>query len=165
MVEVTCVVQTNLNNAFFDRDTEDDFCDLMEDLIYDKVKDLEVSMDVEGIEGVSKVTAEINQVFTGDHTIDLDIKVDTELSEDEIADNDSLFDFIEDKLMPKFIEEFNAKCDVKVPVTNDDTFDDVAFDGENFFVKVYSAGGTTDYKVEPFKTLTVAATDDFEAYL
>lgn len=164
MVTLTCVMQTNLNNAFFDRDTEDDFCDVMSDLIFDKVKDLKVSMDVEGIEGVSKVTAEINVVFDSDHEVNIDIDVETTLSEDEIADNDALFDFVEDKLMPKFIEEFNSKCDVKVPVTNQDTFDDIAFDGESFFVKVYSSSNA-DYKTEPFKTITVAVTDDFEVYL
>ena len=163
MVELFCNVKTNLDNAYFVEEEDDDFISWLDDALYKEVGDLEVEMETPDFENISKVKAVINQYFDVDHETNLDIEVETDLSEDEIADNDALFDFVEKKLMPEFIEQFNKKCQIIVPVTNTDTFDDFAFDGEEFYVKCYK--GSNGYKAENVKTLTFQLTDDFEVGL
>jgi tetratricopeptide (TPR) repeat protein len=93
MIELSCNIKTNISNSFFsDRDDEDDFYEWINDSLYkSKLTDIEIEVAVNGIEGISKVIMAINE-FNIDHEIDLIVNVDTTLSEDEIADDDALFD-------------------------------------------------------------------------
>lgn len=162
MIELSCNIKTNISNSFFsDRDDEDDFYEWVNDSLYkSKLTQLEIEVAVNGIEGVTEVIMAINE-FNVDHEIDLVVNVDTTLSEDEIADNDALFDFMEKEAIPKFISEFNSKCDLSFPMTSTEDFDDMIFDGENFFVRVAIASG----KPDSTKLVVFQAIDDFEVYL
>ena len=162
MIELSCNIKTNISNSFFsDRDDEDDFYEWINDSLYkSKLTDIEIEVAVNGIEGVSKVVMAINE-FDINHEIDLIVNVDTTLSEDEIADNDALFDFMEKEAIPRFISEFNSKCDLSFPMTSTEDFDDMIFDGENFFVRVAIVSG----KPDSTKLVVLQAIDDFDVYL
>ena len=162
MVSLTCYIKTNISNTFFsNRDDESDFYDWVNHNLYaDKLTDIEIELPVEGIDGITKVTMSINE-FNADHDLDLSVEVETSLSEDEVADSDALFDFMEKEAIPEFISEFNSKCDLSFPTTIKENFDDMIFDGENFYTRVAIVSGTPDST----KLTVFQATDDFEVYL
>ena len=162
MIKLTGYIKTNISKAFFsDRDDEDDFYEWINDSLYtSKLTDIEIEVAVNGVEGVSKVIMAINE-FNIDHEIDLIVNVDTTLSEDEIADNDALFDFMEKEAISKFISEFNKACDISFPMTTREDFDDMIFNGENFYVRVPVTSGTADLT----KLVVLQAIDDFDVYL
>jgi len=162
MVNLTCYIKTNISNMLFsNRDDESDFCDWVNHNLYiNKLTDIEIELPVNGIDGVTKVTMSINE-FNTDHDLDLSIEVETSLNEDEIADNDDLFDFMEEEAVQKFISEFNSKCDLSFPTTSDGDFDDMIFDGENFYVRVATVSGRADST----ELTVLQATDDFYVYL
>lgn len=162
MIKLTGYIKTNISKAFFsDSGDEDDFYYWVNDELHSaKLTDIVVEVPVEGIEGISKVTVTMNE-FNSDHELDLIVKVETSLSEDEIEDNDALFDFMETDVIPKFISEFNSACDLSFPTTTKENFDDMIFDGENFYTRVAIVSGTPDST----KLTVLQATDDFEVYL
>lgn len=162
MIDLSCNIKTNISNSFFsDRDDEDEFYEWINDSLYkSKLTDIEIEVAVNGIEGISKVIMAINE-FDINHELDLIVKVDTTLSEDEIADNDALFELMENEVIPEFISEFNSKCDLSFPTTVKENFDDMIFDGENFYTRVAIVSGTPDST----KLTVLQATDDFDVYL
>ena len=162
MVSLTCYIKTNISNTFFsNRDDENDFYDWVNHNLYtDKLTDIEIELPIEGIDGITKVTMSINE-FNADHDLDLSVEVETTLSEDEVADSDALPDFMEKEAVPKFISEFNSKCDLAFPMTSTEDFDDMIFDGENFFVRTSIVSG----KPDSTKLVVLQATDDFDVYL
>ena len=162
MVSLTCYIKTNISNTFFsNRDDENDFYEWINHNLYTaKLTDIEIELPIKGIDGITKVTMSINE-FNADHDLDLSVEVETSLSEDEIADSDALFDLMEKEVIHKFISEFNSKCDLSFPMTSAEDFDDMIFDGENFYVGVAIASG----KPDSTKLCVLQATDDFDVYL
>lgn len=162
MTKLTCFLKTNVSDTFFSRrEDEHEFCDWVNDELYkSKLIDLETTVAVEYIDGVNSVSISINQ-FDSDHEVDLYVKVDTTLGEDDIAENDPLFHFIEHEVIPRFIDEFNGACKLTIPMTVREDFDDMAFNGEDFYIRIAYAGGGTD----PIKYVKFQLLDDFEVYL
>ncbi len=158
MIECSCNIKTNLDKAYFsDRDEEYEFQQWMDSAVYKQVGDIQVEIDAPELEGINTITASINQAFDYNHELDLSIDIDTELDEDTIADYDELFAFMDEVVVPQFMEQFNATIDFKIPVTPRDDFDEIRFDDGYFYAQCYSVGG--DYKVTSIKTVNLQLTE------
>lgn len=161
MVDLYCNVKNNLSNVGFEEEQDDAFCEWVSDKLYSQFNDFELDDTPEMLEGISNIHIFINNPFDSyDHTMDLRIEVDTGLSEDELADYGALFEYLESEMLPNFVAEFNRRCDLTFPMTYRDTFNDMEFDGENFLVKAYSAGG--EYKLESIHTVQFELYEDFD---
>ena len=160
MVECSCYIKTILDNAFFAKSEDEDFLDWLADSIPNSAKNLELTIDTPEIDGVYGINVSINDLIDYDHETTVTLKIDTELSEDDIADYDVLFDFMEKQVVPQFIAEFNDACDLMIPMNSRDNFDDMVFKDNEFYVQCYPNGN--EYKLSYIQTVPFQLIEDFQ---
>ena len=132
-------IKTSLSGAYFYGDADNERFDewfkarLLKIGLFDwKLEDFPT-----GIPNVSKLSGYIN-TFDDNHEINVQISIDDGIhSDDEIANNDDLFNYIERKLVYRIIDELNEICkDLSIPMNNG-SFSDLKFDDEEFYGLMY----------------------------
>jgi hypothetical protein len=136
-----CTIKTNISDSFFyDEEDEDKFYDYVnksipyvDDYIVDNVPS-----DI-----ISQLTLIVNG-FNEDHTLDVLIECDVELSEEDydlLGNDTELIRFIEYTVIPEYIAWFNSLDNsIIFPVNRDrdnDKFRRLKFDGIDFYIRLF----------------------------
>ena len=137
--EISIHIKTSLSDAFFDEDADNEKFDKWFD---DKLKDAGLyDWTFEdfptNVPGVSKITGRFID-FDDNHIVTIWLTIDDNThSEDELAENDDLFNYIERKLAYSIIDELNGLCnDLSIPMYAG-SFRELKFDGEEFYSLLY----------------------------
>ena len=160
MITISCNVKTNLSNTFMSNDDDYEFHEWFSDILYEGYGQFFFDVESPDLEGINNIKVGINEIFDYDHEMNLSIEVDTELTEDEIAEYDALFDFLNSFAVPQFIDGFNSVCTVTVPMNSREKFDGIKFDGQDFYTQCYQLGD--EYKTERVISVPFQLYSDFE---
>ena len=161
------VFKTILSDAYFYEDEDNDRFDewIGEQLSNAGLFAWEFEDFPVGIAGITKLSLYVND-FTYKHELEVVVKVDDDSHTfDELADNDALFNYLERDLAYRIIDELNKVCeDISFPMNND-SFNDLKFDDNEFYsMLMYSR--SSGYFVSPYiKNEQFEIYRDFEVYL
>ena len=161
MINITFSVKTNLSDTYLSDKDDREFCSWFSDRLYKSYGQFFYEVETPELEGIAGVRISIDEIFDYSHDMVLSIDVDTELSEDEIAEYDALFDYLNAEVVPQFIDGFNSVCTTAVPMNPREKFDGMKFDGDAFYVECYQYGDD-DYKVERITTVIFQLTPDYD---
>ena len=125
--------KTSLEDAFF-FESEDN--DRFEEWFNTQLQDLfawTFEDSPEGVPGVTTISGDIVE-FDYTHALYVGLRIDNDQhSDDEIADNEALFTYLDRTLVYKLLDELNAICNTITFPTNNGTFEDMKFDDNEFF--------------------------------
>lgn len=161
MIKFYCDIETNLADAFMPESDERNFVDWVDDQLFKEAGKLTMVADDIGLEGIIGIRITIDRFFDINHMLTANIEINTDLSEDELEGYDAVFEYLDQVLIPQFIEEFNASCNVTIPVNDREKLDGIRFDGETFYTQCYPYG-SDGYRAEPVKGIAVELTNKFE---
>ena len=142
---LTYVVTSNISNIYFD---DEDMDNLFIEWLNIKInkKDLDSIKIVsdkkfDDLPDIEKIEVKLYEL-SNDHDMSLIINIYTTEDRDiwdveEFIDNTSLRSFIEEDLIPRYINEFNDKCDITFP-TMDGNFNFIVFNKGDFYAYLYS---------------------------
>lgn len=147
-------IQTNISDSFFeDEDDEDKF----HDFIADSITQEEYIVDDVPNEHITRLIFDVYD-FEGDHTVTGRVRCEPALDLndwDNVINDDDFMEYIEDTLIPKFIEWFNTTTEpIEFPVNRHDTsnvFSMMRFDGREFYSLLYKRDDGTymNFAVRP----------------
>lgn len=145
MNDIILLYDTSLTRAFFnDSDSNDRFDDWFKDRLSEVgLFNWQLTDTPQGISGISSLAFYVND-FDDEHHLEVRAVVDGgNLDFDEIADNATLFDYIESQLADRIAEELNTLCGtIFIPMT-DGTFKDMLFTIDNdFYGLIHSYKGS-----------------------
>ena len=158
-------IKTNLTGVYFDDRTDDSKFVQWLDSEIDSSDFAYNSLTFDcPVEGVTSVTTVV-QSFTDDHTLDVAIQVESDYDYTELWDNEELRAFVQDSVIPQFIDEFNARCSISFPMTRSGNFDWMKFNGDEFFAKVYYSETHNSYMNVSVASQTLYLINDFKLNL
>ena len=164
-----CDIETNLRKSFFaEYKDEDKFVEYINDHLPDTLDTPEVAFTVDNVPSdiVSRLYVH-PYWFASNHTLEIRIHADHELTYEEwdlLANDDSFYDYLDREVVPAFIEWFNSQdFGITFPISTWDNFDEFHFDGENFFVMLYTPdNGEFRYAAFTPKVGTLYLINDFK---
>ena len=157
-------IKTSLSDAYFYGDADNErFDEWFKDRLFKiGLFDWKLEDFPTGIPNVNKLSGYVNS-FEDNHKLYIHISVDDGIhSDDELADNDDLFNYIERKLVYRIIDELNEICkDLSIPMNNG-SFNDLKFDDEEFYGLMYYSADYGYYISPRIKNSQFQIYPDFE---
>ena len=165
----SAVFATNLSKAFFEDDEDDQrFIDYINDLLNVEPYIVDVDPDIPASRFIPKITLELYNGFNDDHNLDIGFTVEVDLTDeqyDQIIADDALYSFIENEVLPAYVDWFNSQVTVNFPTTRSDDFSWLKFNGDEFYAKVYQVDGRGGYYNVSVKENSLYLINDFEVYV
>jgi len=157
-------VKTNFSNMWFnDEGHDDEFRNWLMKQLYDgdsHLYDLKLSIDktFEGLT-VTHIVAKLSDngsTFDNNGNISIDIDIETTDERDtndadDLFDNKEFSDFISEKLIPAYTNEFNSMCNLAIPVVNGNSFEGLIFEDGKFYLELDEKGSTNRVQMVTFK--------------
>lgn len=162
----SCDIKTNISKKFF-YDEEDD--DLFRDFLDRVLDENNIVYPIDGTPSTITPTITVEVMWTVQHDVNVRICADHDLSEEElttIQEDDEFFNYLEREAIPQFIDWFNKQdFGINFPLSINDSFDYLKYDGENYYAEVYVSEDTGRYTCMTPRMAKLQLINDVEVYI
>ena len=155
-------IKTNISNAFFtDVKDEQRFANWVNGRLNGNewiINTMSFDCPIEGINAINVIVLD----FLDNHTLDVEIQVDSEYDYGTLRDMVDLYAYINETVIPQFIDAFNSNCQISFPTTQSGDFKWMKFTDDDFYTKVYFSHSNTSYINVSVQQNTLYLIPDFE---
>ena len=163
----SCDIKTNISMKFFFAEEDED---LFANYLDRTLGDSNIVYTINNTPSTITPTITVEVMWTnGKHDVDVRICADHDLSEEEltaIQEDDEFFNYLEREAIPQFIDWFNKQdFGINFPLSINDSFDYLKYNGENYYAEVYVSEDTGRYTCMTPRMAKLQLINDVEVYI